>query len=156
MRFLQLVGGALAAVIAMYLFVMPLCGCSTKAGAYASALKSDLKNLVTAQEAYFADHETFAGDLASLDSLFAPTTGVTIAILDADADSWTGRATHAALTSGSYAGADCVAVVGPTETVPRTTMKRRRPTAEQPVVCDMDGWQPIQSRWARWWWQAGR
>ena len=50
----------------------------TKSKAYVAAMKSDLKNLVTAEESYFSDNSTY-GTVANLiaDNVWAPTTGVT-------------------------------------------------------------------------------
>ena len=48
-----------------------------------SALKSDLRNFVIAQEAYFADSVTYARSLGQLRSLFRPTPGVTLVLLTA-------------------------------------------------------------------------
>ena len=45
-----------------------------------ATLRSDLRNLVTAQEAYFADHVTYAGSLRQLQS-YRASPGVTVVIL---------------------------------------------------------------------------
>jgi len=45
----------------------------------ASVLKSDLRNFVTAQEAYFADHTTYATSVSQM--RFRPSPGVTLVIL---------------------------------------------------------------------------
>jgi hypothetical protein len=45
------------------------------------ALKSDLRNFVTAQEAFFADHNTYARSLRAMAQLFRPTAGVTLVLL---------------------------------------------------------------------------
>ena len=44
-----------------------------------SALKSDLRNFVTAQEAYFGDHTTYATSVGQMG--FRPSRGVTLVIL---------------------------------------------------------------------------
>ena len=134
-----------------YLF-NPLCGCSTRSGAWRLAIKSDLKNLEGAQEAFFAEHLRYTDDVTALD--FTPSTGVTITILDANDESWTGRATITH-SQESYAGADCVAAVGSTTALPKTTLKHRSPSADRSIVCDMDGWHAIQSRLDRWLWKIG-
>lgn len=48
-----------------------------------SALKSDLRNFVTAQEAHFADHMTYATSVGQMRPLFRPSPGVTIVLLTA-------------------------------------------------------------------------
>ena len=50
---------------------------STKQKAYIAAMKSDLKNLITAEESYFADYTTYTTNLGTA---YATTTGVTMTI----------------------------------------------------------------------------
>jgi hypothetical protein len=45
-----------------------------------ATLRSDLRNLVTAQEAYFADHVTYARSLRAI-SGYQPSRGVTVVLL---------------------------------------------------------------------------
>ena len=66
---------------------------STRERAYQAAMKSDLRNLVTAQEVYFADNFAYA-TLEALGSMFWPSTGVTIEINDATATGWSAMASH--------------------------------------------------------------
>lgn len=68
---------------------------STRERAYQAAMKADLRNLVVAEEAYFADNLAYTespGDLA-----FTSTTGVTIEGIElaADGNGWAATATHA-------------------------------------------------------------
>ncbi len=49
---------------------------NTKEKAYLATMKADLRNLVTAQEAYFADHSQYTGTLTT--TQYQPSTGVTI------------------------------------------------------------------------------
>ena len=53
---------------------------STKTKAIESTLKSDLRNLQTAQKSYFADSGSYATDVANLSSFFTPSAGVTITL----------------------------------------------------------------------------
>lgn len=46
-----------------------------------STLKSDLRNFVTAQEAYFADHMTYATSVGQMRPSFRPSPGVTLVVL---------------------------------------------------------------------------
>jgi hypothetical protein len=65
----------------------------TEDGALA-AMKSDLRNLVTAEESYFADHRTYAINVRDLD--FAVSKGVTITLVAATSTGWSARAQHVA------------------------------------------------------------
>jgi type IV pilus assembly protein PilA len=67
---------------------------STKGKANAAALKSDLHNLATAEEAYLFDTGGYTSDLAALN--FTPTQGVSIEIVSATGSGWSARATHPA------------------------------------------------------------
>lgn len=65
---------------------------TTKGKAYASSIKSDLKNLSSVQEDYFYFNERYAPamNLVSFDG----TDGVTINITEADGRGWSAVATH--------------------------------------------------------------
>lgn len=76
----------------------------TKDRAYVATMKSDLRNLVTAQESYQSDNAIYAsvGALA----LFFPSSGVTVSIGTATASGWAATAKHNATskTCGIYVG----------------------------------------------------
>lgn len=78
----------------------------TRLRAYRAAVRSDLRNLVTAQESFFADHVRYS---ASLDSLqFTPSRGVTIQFSGAVRPTgWAAIATHEGAP-----GARCAMFVG--------------------------------------------
>jgi type IV pilus assembly protein PilA len=81
---------------------------STKQKAYMAAMKSDLKNFVTAEESYFADYNTYStyGNVNAA-GLFTATTDVTLSSTDGTATGWSATATHAAAagkTCGVYVG----------------------------------------------------
>ena len=65
---------------------------STKEKAYVAAMKSDLRNLVTAEEAYFADSVKYSNDLTVLK--FKPSTGVGSPSITIGAGFWTAQVTH--------------------------------------------------------------
>ncbi len=67
---------------------------NTKGKAYASSLKSDLKNLSAMQESYFYSNETYSNNLGALG--FAPTNGVILSVVEADGRGWSASATHPA------------------------------------------------------------
>src|SRR4051812_11572102 len=69
---------------------------NTKEKAYVTAMKSDLKNLSTAEEAYFADHNTYTTALSS--SQFNSSAGVTISITAATGSSWAATSSHGSTT----------------------------------------------------------
>ncbi|WP_353266242.1 prepilin-type N-terminal cleavage/methylation domain-containing protein [Gemmatimonas sp.] len=78
---------------------------TTKGKAYASSIKSDLKNLTSVQEDYFYFNERYAPamNLVSFDG----TDGVTINITEADGRGWSATATHPSafpLTCAVYYG----------------------------------------------------
>jgi prepilin-type N-terminal cleavage/methylation domain-containing protein len=67
---------------------------NTKGKANAAALKSDLRNLATAQEAYFYDNSTYAPVESQLTYSRSP--GVVLSITAATASGWSALATHPA------------------------------------------------------------
>ena len=78
---------------------------STKEKAYLAAMKSDLRNLVTAEEAYFSDNQAYlfatasnvGGAPSELDATthYVPSAGVTV-VAAASGNGWTGSASHTA------------------------------------------------------------
>lgn len=90
-----------------FILVSGSCACTTKEKAYTAAMKSDLRNLVSAEEAYYADHETYAASKSDLD--YTSSMGVSIHIDQASADGWSGSAIHSATTT------QCAIFVGDVE-----------------------------------------
>lgn len=80
-----------------------------RARGFDARARSDLRNAATAEEAYFASEEeylpTACADRACLPELpgFTPSEGVTLAILAAGADAFTGTANHGQGTCANYA-----------------------------------------------------
>jgi hypothetical protein len=75
-----------------------------------AAMKSDLRNLVTSQEMYFADYPTAGyGTLAQLTAanVYMPSTGVAIATSNVSGTGWSASATHV-----SVAGITCTVAFG--------------------------------------------
>ena len=64
---------------------------NTKEKAYVAAMKSDLRNLATAEEGYFADNQTYTTDLGTA---FQSSQGVTVGSYAADGKGWSAQATH--------------------------------------------------------------
>jgi prepilin-type N-terminal cleavage/methylation domain-containing protein len=78
---------------------------NTKGKANAAALKSDLRNLATAQEAYFYDFAVYASDPSML--AYSRSPGVILSITAATGSGWSAVATHPAsypLTCALYQG----------------------------------------------------
>ena len=64
----------------------------TKGKSYAATLKADLRNLVTAQEAYMYDHSAYTTNLGSLN--IALSSGVVVTWGVATAGGWSAKVTH--------------------------------------------------------------
>ena len=97
---------------------------ATKNKAYLAAMKSDLRNLVTAEESYFADNVTYTNTL--LTTIFSPSAAVTVTIAGASGTGWAATAKHSALTTGI---ATC-GIYGGNGTAPNAAV-----TAEGQVAC---------------------
>lgn len=68
---------------------------ATKEKAYVAKMKSDLRNLATAQEAYYYDNSTYySGAVPGPGLAFDPSSGVLIVLSGVTATGWAGRATH--------------------------------------------------------------
>jgi len=65
---------------------------NTKGRANASALKSDLRNIAIAQEAYFYDHVSYADQMSELTAHTSP--GVTVTLGTPVPGAWVATATH--------------------------------------------------------------
>lgn len=61
--------------------------------AFVAAMKSDLRNLASAQEEYFYDYQTYTTAPSNMAG-FRSTTGVTIAISQAHQGGWSATASH--------------------------------------------------------------
>ncbi len=67
---------------------------NTKEKAYVASMKSDLRNLATAEEAYFYDSAKYTTNFALMNN-FTPTTGVVLTISAATAGGWSASTTNA-------------------------------------------------------------
>jgi prepilin-type N-terminal cleavage/methylation domain-containing protein len=65
---------------------------NTKVKAYSAAMKTDLRNMATAQESYFYSNDIYTTNPATLN--FTPSAGVVIVIPEATAKGWSGAASH--------------------------------------------------------------
>jgi prepilin-type N-terminal cleavage/methylation domain-containing protein len=69
---------------------------NTKSKAYITAMKSDLRNLVTAEEAFFADSSKYTATVSQLK--YQNSTGVNVPTLATGAGYWTATTTHTQLS----------------------------------------------------------
>ena len=78
---------------------------NTKEKAYLASMKSDLRNMATTEESYFADNQVYtagsasniSGSTTSLNG-FVPSAGVTIAAAASGGTGWSATSTHSATT----------------------------------------------------------
>ena len=77
---------------------------NTKGKAVVSALRSDLRNLASIQEAFWVENRTYyAGVIPDPAINFSPTTGVTVVVVTAGAAGWSAQATAPGLTAQTCA-----------------------------------------------------
>jgi prepilin-type N-terminal cleavage/methylation domain-containing protein len=91
---------------------------NTKGKTYIGAMKSDLRNLATAQEAFFYDSAYYTSSLTLLN--FSPTTGVSLTI-NVIAGGWNAQAQHTLTPSRCYLFAGAGPPVGPATVEGRIT-----------------------------------
>ena len=65
---------------------------NTKGKANAAALRADLRNLASAQEAYFYEHARYSTDTTALK--YKGSKGVFVTIVNATGSGWSAKATH--------------------------------------------------------------
>ena len=67
---------------------------NTKEKAYVASMKSDLRNLVTAQEAYFSDNNsTYAQSTTNLGTNYKASSGITVTLSNVTNTGWQASAT---------------------------------------------------------------
>ncbi len=91
---------------------------NTKEKAYVASMKSDLRNLITAQEAYFADNVTYAGVVTNLN--YTVSAGNTVTVGTATGTGWNATAKNNATTKtcGIFVGAVTAPIAGEPEGAP--------------------------------------
>jgi type IV pilus assembly protein PilA len=68
---------------------------NTKEKAYIASMKADLRNLITAQEAYFADNNSsYAASTGAMGTNYRASAGVTVVISNTTNTGWQASATH--------------------------------------------------------------
>jgi len=80
--------------------------------AFVAGMKSDLRDLVTAEESYFADNTTYTTAASAL--RFTPSAGVTVTIGTASGTGWNATATHVSTskTCAIYVGSAAAPIPG--------------------------------------------
>ena len=84
---------------------------NTKEKAYVASMKSDLRNLVTAQEAYFSDNNsTYASSTGAMGTNYKSSSGVTVTMGAVTTTGWSATSRH------SSTAKTCAISVGGTAT----------------------------------------
>ena len=91
---------------------------NTKEKAYITSMKSDLRNLVTAQETYFADNVTYASVIANLS--YNQSAGNTVTVVSASASGWsaTSKSNATTKTCAIFVGTAAPPITGESEGAP--------------------------------------
>src|SRR2546426_8492067 len=84
---------------------------NTKEKAYIGAMKSDLRNLATAEEAFFYDSSTYTPNLNAMNN-FKASTGVSLTVNEATAQGWSATASSANTPHRCYLFSGAAAPVG--------------------------------------------
>ena len=67
---------------------------NTKEKAYVASMKSDLRNLITAQEAYYSDNnQSYAQSTTNLGTNYKASTGITVVLGNVNSTGWQATAT---------------------------------------------------------------
>ena len=92
---------------------------SSKERAYLVTMKSDLRNLVTAEESYFADQVSYTTATTAIN--YNSSTGVTVTVTSANGTGWAATANHNATTKtcGIYVGSATAPITGQNEGEPK-------------------------------------
>jgi type IV pilus assembly protein PilA len=86
---------------------------NTKSKAYMTAMKSDLRNMVTAEEAFFSDSSKYSTSLTAIN--FKQSTGVNAPTITTGAGFWSATVSHSQLPSTT-----CAIAVNTTNTLVTT------------------------------------
>jgi len=101
---------------------------NTKQKAIIASMKSDLRNLVTAQEAFFSDNNDYAGNIGTAQTngtggagvvTFVPSTGNNVAVTYVNASGWSAVVTNSAVATA--VPSQCGVFTGPVGNSPNAT-----------------------------------
>jgi type IV pilus assembly protein PilA len=84
---------------------------NTREKTYVAAMKSDLRNLATAEEAFFYDSSKYSPSLVQMNS-FAPSVGVVVTVNEATATGWSATAVSGNTARKCYVFSGAAAPVG--------------------------------------------
>jgi type IV pilus assembly protein PilA len=86
--------------------------------AWLAGMKGDLRNLATAQEAYFTDYVTYAGTITNVN--FSPSPGNSVSITAANGTGWSATVSNPQTTKtcGVFVGAVTPPITGEPEGAP--------------------------------------
>ena len=84
---------------------------NTKEKAYIASMKSDLRNLATAEEAFLFDSLYYTNNLVALNN-FRSSSGVTLTINEATGGGWSATSTHNVSTKRCYLFYGSAAAIG--------------------------------------------
>ncbi len=86
---------------------------SSRANAYVSSVKADLRNLALAEESYYYDNGAYAGSLAALGTGgYQSSPGVDVTINEATNAGWSATATHQDTPKQCYLFTEAAAPIG--------------------------------------------
>lgn len=112
---------------------LPSSSAADSARAFNTRMKSDLRNLVTAQEARYAQAASYARSVAELAPGYRASLGVTVALVNGGPNGY-GAVAHTAGREGS-----CVIGIGiGSAQTPRTDLEKKAAPEGEPI-CDGDG-----------------
>src|SRR5439155_1439961 len=92
---------------------------NTKEKAYLASMKSDLRNLVTAEEAYFADSVKYSATIGAGGVVFTQSTGNTAPSITTTSDGWNANIKNVNTTK------TCSIYIGSTSLTPARSEERR-------------------------------
>jgi prepilin-type N-terminal cleavage/methylation domain-containing protein len=74
---------------------------STKGKAYTAMMRSDLRNLATAEESYYYANDAYSTDLTAIN--FSPSPGTAVTVGEASPSGWSATASHPGASSSACA-----------------------------------------------------
>ncbi len=106
---------------------------NTKEKAFVSTMRSDLKNLVSTQESFFADSSKYAGatSITAAPYSYKTSQGTTVTAITGDATGWSAKITNASVTGPQK---DCY-VFGGSGTAATTNKGANGPTNDGVPYC---------------------
>lgn len=98
-------------IIAILVSVLVPRWASSRERAFQAAMKSDLRNLATAEESYYYEYAAYTTALSGLNG-FRPSQGVSITVNEATVGGWSATAAHQSAARQCYLFMGSVAPIG--------------------------------------------